>query len=160
MNADAVFQAAAGQGHDWIAARIPHQGRMCLLDRVERVGASDAVCSAVSHAAIDIPMRHGDRLGAACGIEYAAQAMALHGALVAQARGVPPATMGFLVSVRSVKLHVRRLDDAGDRISVQVTNEADNGDHSIYSFALSAAGRPLLDGRAVVMLDVAPSLAP
>ena len=40
------------------------------------------------------------------------------------------------------------------------TNEADNGDHSIYSFALSAAGRPLLDGRAVVMLDVAPSLAP
>ena len=27
---------ASGQGHDWIAARVPHQGAMCLLDRVER----------------------------------------------------------------------------------------------------------------------------
>ena len=49
MNADAVFQAAAGQGHDWIAARVPHQGRMCLLDTVEHVTATDVVCTATSH---------------------------------------------------------------------------------------------------------------
>ncbi len=160
MSLEAVFQAAAGQGHDWIAARVPHQGRMCLLDTVERVGAAEAVCIAISHIDADNPMRDGGRLGAACGIEYAAQAMALHGALIAQARGVPPPKMGFLVSVRSVNLHVQRLDDAGERLTVQVTNEADNGDHSVYSFALSADGRPLLDGRAIVMLDVAPSLSP
>ena len=157
MNAAAVFQAAAGQGHAWIAARVPHQGRMCLLDRVERMDDNEVVCTAVSHRDIDNPMRDAGRLGAACGIEYAAQAMALHGALMAKARGVPAPTMGFLVSVRSVNLHVSRLDDVPDRITVQVTNEADNGDHSIYSFALSSAGAPLIDGRAVVMLNVTPS---
>ena len=35
MSLNAALAAAAGQGHDWIAARVPHQGRMCLLDRVE-----------------------------------------------------------------------------------------------------------------------------
>ena len=159
MSADAVFQAAAGQGHDWIAARVPHQGRMCLLDTVEQVTASDVVCTAISHIAPDNPMREAGRLGAAAGIEYAAQAMALHGALVAEARGVPPPTMGFLVSVRAVVLHVSRLDDAGERLTVQVHSDADNGDHSIYTFALSADGRPLIDGRAIVMLDAAPLLA-
>ena len=37
MNTDSTgrfFNAAAGQGHDWIAARVPHQGRMSLLDSV------------------------------------------------------------------------------------------------------------------------------
>lgn len=159
MKAAAVFQAAAGQGHDWIAARVPHQGRMCLLDRVERMGAGEAVCSAISHTDPDNPLCDDGRLGAACGVEYAAQAMALHGALMAQARGVPPPSMGFLVSLRSVQLHVARLDDVGERITIQVTNEADNGDHSVYSFSLHANGRPLLDGRAVVMLDVNPSVS-
>lgn len=160
MNASAVFQAAAGQGHDWIAARVPHQGRMCLLDTVEQVTTTDVVCTAISHTAADNPLRHADRLGAACGIEYAAQAMALHGALVAQALGVPPPTMGFLVSVRSVELHVSRLDDVGERLTVRVHRDADNGDHSVYTFALSAGERPLVEGRAVVMLDAAPHISP
>lgn len=159
VDGEAVFRAAAGQGHDWIAARVPHQGRMCLLDRVEQVTADGAVCTAVSHANADNPMRDSGRLGAACGIEYAAQAMALHGALIAQARGVPPPSMGFLVSVRAVALHVSRLDDVGERLTVQVHSDVDNGDHSVYSFALSADGRALIDGRAVVVLDAAPLLA-
>ena len=161
MNPEALFQAAAGQGRDWIAARIPHQGRMCLLDRVEHIGAAEVVCSAISHTDADNPMREGGRLGVACGIEYAAQAMALHGALIAQARGAPPPSMGFLVSVRSVALHVSRLDDVPGRLTVQVANDADNGDHSVYTFALNAAdGRPLVDGRAVVMLNAVPFLSP
>ena len=160
MSAATVFGAAAGQGRDWIAARIPHQGRMCLLDRVERMSAAESVCSATSHADADNPLREGGRLGAACGIEYAAQAMALHGALVAQALGVPPPTMGFLVSVRSVELHVSRLDDVGERLTVRVHCDADNGDHSVYTFALSVGERPLVEGRAVVMLDAAPHISP
>lgn len=157
MSADTVFDAAAGQGRDWIAARIPHQGRMCLLDRVDRMSAAESVCSAISHTDADNPLREGGRLGAACGIEYAAQAMALHGALAAQARQVPAPTMGFLVSVRSVALHVARLDDVPGRLMVHAHSDADNGDHSVYTFAISAEdGRPLVDGRAVVMLDAAP----
>ena len=39
---DAVFQRAAGQGRDWIAARVPHQGRMCLLDGVLLTDTSES----------------------------------------------------------------------------------------------------------------------
>ena len=161
MSADTVFDAAAGQGRDWIAARVPHQGRMCLLDGVLRADGSGVTCSTLSHHEPDHPMRQAGRLGAACGIEYAAQAMALHGALAAQARQVPAPTMGFLVSVRSVALHVARLDDVPGRLTVQAHSDADNGDHSVYTFAISAEdGRPLVDGRAVVMLDAAPLVSP
>ena len=153
---DAVFQRAAGQGRDWIATRVPHQGRMCLLDGVLRADGSGVTCRTNSHRQPDHPMRQGGRLGAACGIEYAAQAMALHGALAAEARGATAPKRGFLISVRAVELHVPRLDDVAGEITVQVHTDADNGDHSVYAFSLSAGARCLVEGRAVVMLD-APS---
>ncbi|SCC92600.1 putative 3-hydroxylacyl-(Acyl carrier protein) dehydratase-like protein [Thiomonas sp. X19] len=75
--------------HAWIAAHIPHQGSMCLLDAVLRWDAQHIVCSATSHRDASNPLRQFDRLGAACGIEYAAQAMAVHGALVAEHDRMP-----------------------------------------------------------------------
>ena len=160
MKAAAVFQAAHGQGHDWIAARVPHQGAMCLLDRVESASAQAIRCHARSHRDAANPLRQHGRLGAACGVEYAAQAMALHGALAAQAEGRRAPAMGFLVSVRQLLLHVTRLDDLAGDLCVRAETEADNGDHSVYAFALSDdGGRPLLAGRAIVMLDAPASLA-
>ena len=144
-------------GQSEIASRIPHQGSMCLLQEVQAMDADHIICATRTHLDPANPMREGGRMGAALGIEYAAQAMALHGALAAQARQVPAPTMGFLVSVRSVALHVARLDDVPGRLTVQAHSDADNGDHSVYTFAISAEdGRPLVDGRAVVMLDAAP----
>ncbi|MDO5623732.1 MAG: hydroxymyristoyl-ACP dehydratase [Pseudomonadota bacterium] len=147
------FAAAAGQGRDWIAARIPHQGRMCLLDGVTSASADAITCTARSHRAPDNPLRQSGRLGAACGIEYAAQAMALHGALRADMHGTPKARSGMLISVRQVALHVTRLDDIAEELTVSATCDSDNGDHCVYAFQLNAAGRALLQGRAVVMLD-------
>ena len=66
-----------------IAARIPHQGSMCLLDAVLAWDSGQIHCRASSHRQPDNPLRAAARLGAACGIEYAAQAMAVHGALLA-----------------------------------------------------------------------------
>lgn len=154
MSDAVVFAAAAGQGHDWIAARVPHQGRMCLLGRVEHADAQGLRCRADSHRAPDHPMRQHGRLGAACGVEYAAQAMALHGALAAEARGAARPARGFLVSLRKLRLHVPRLDDVAGELVVQVQTDADNGDHSVYQFLLGdAGGRPLVEGRALVVLD-------
>ena len=50
---------------DWIAAHVPHQGRMCLLDAVLSWDASAIECSASSHRACDHPLRAHGRLGAA-----------------------------------------------------------------------------------------------
>jgi hypothetical protein len=66
-----------------IAARIPHQGSMCLLDTVLRWDAEEILCQTGSHLLADNPLRAAGRLGVANAIEYAAQAMAVHGALLA-----------------------------------------------------------------------------
>ena len=93
-----------------IAARVPHRGRMCLLDRLLGWDAQAIECSATGHADAAHPLRTASGLLAPAAIEYAAQAMALHGALLARATGVP-ATPGFLASARGVQLHRLRLDD-------------------------------------------------
>jgi predicted hotdog family 3-hydroxylacyl-ACP dehydratase len=90
--------------HAWIARHIPHQGSMCLLDYVEAWDQERIQCRASSHRAADNPLRAYGRLGAACGIEYAAQAMAVHGALLD--RRAVPARVGYLVSVRDTQLQV------------------------------------------------------
>jgi len=135
---------------------------MCLLDAVEAWDQERILCRASSHRAADNPLRAQGRLGAACGIEYAAQAMAVHGALLA-----PPdstcARVGYLVSVRGARLLVPRLDDIEADLRVEAACITRNENHILYRFSVSAAGRLLLDGRAAVVLDaeaLIPTLAP
>jgi predicted hotdog family 3-hydroxylacyl-ACP dehydratase len=149
-----VFAAARSQGHAWIAERVPHAGRMCLLDGVVQATAQAIICTADSHRAVDHPLRQDGRLGVACGVEYAAQAMALHGALLAEQRQAARPRAGMLISLRGVRLHVARLDGIDSALTVQAGCEADNGDHCVYGFHLSVDGRALLEGSAVVVLDV------
>jgi predicted hotdog family 3-hydroxylacyl-ACP dehydratase len=125
---------------------------MCLLDCVETWDQQCIQCRASSHRAIDNPLRAYGRLGAACGIEYAAQAMAVHGALLA-----PPAStrarLGYLVSVRGTKLHVPRLDDIAGDLRVEATCITRSENNILYRFSISAAERTLLEGRAAVVLN-------
>ena len=138
--------------HAWIARHIPHHGSMCLLDYVEAWDPQRIQCRASSHRAADNPLRAYGRLGAACGIEYAAQAMAVHGALLA-----PPdstrARVGYLISVRGTQLHVPRLDDIAADLRVEATCITRSENNILYQFSVSAAGRLLLDGRAAVVLN-------
>jgi predicted hotdog family 3-hydroxylacyl-ACP dehydratase len=68
--------------HAAICARLPHAGRMCLLERLESWDGDSITCIATSHRDADNPLRRGGRLHAVAGVEYAAQAMALHGSLL------------------------------------------------------------------------------
>ena len=137
--------------HAAIAARIPHQGSMCLLAAVVDWSADGISCRAVSHADPANPLRAEGRLGAANGIEYAAQAMALHGALLAVRADRP--RQGYLTSVRGVRLHVARLDDLPGELDVRAERLSGDADHVLYRFSVSHDGRCLVDGRAAVVLD-------
>ena len=145
--------------HDDIALRIPHQGRMCLLERVVQWNVERIHCKAISHRASDNPLRAQGRLGIACGIEYAAQAMALHGALIGEAAGgnLAPPRVGYLASVRSVILHASRLDDVEGDLTVSAERLMGDAGNIVYSFEVAAGERPLLSGRATVVL--APSMS-
>lgn len=137
--------------HAWIAARIPHQGSMCLLDRVLAWDASSIDCCANSHHHSHNPLRHANRLGVVNGIEYAAQAMAVHGALLAGTNAAPAA--GFLTSVRNVIWHSPTLDTAGAELLVHAERLSASDQTILYAFSLHSDERCLLTGRATVLLD-------
>ncbi len=144
----------------WMMAHIPHQGDMCLLDHVESWDAQCMTAIATSHLDVDHPLRAHDRLGAANGIEYAAQAMAVHTALLAtsQMGDTGPTERpkaGFLASVRNTNLHVARLDDLNEPMQVEVTLTHSEPNCILYAFTLRGQHTQtrLLDGRATVILD-------
>lgn len=137
--------------HAWIAARIPHQGTMCLLDGILEWDSQRILCRADSHRALDNPLRSHGCLHAACGIEYAAQAMAVHGALCSTDGGRP--RTGFLASVRSVELAVDRLDDVATPLFVAAQRLGGDDNNVLYGFVVSDHGKTLLAGRAAVILN-------
>lgn len=140
----------------WIEAHIPHQGTMCLLDEVLAWDTERIRCVGRSHRDPGNPLRARGRLGIACGIEYAAQAMAVHGGLVAATSPLPrdrspPA--GYLAGVRGVRTYVHRLDDIGDDLLCDAVRAAGDETSALYDFTLTAGGATLLTGRATVILD-------
>lgn len=136
---------------------------MCLLDDVLSWDATRIRCRSNTHRTPDNPLRAHGRLGAACGIEYAAQAMAVHGALVAasaplastMARGVhgSGATVGYLASVRNVVLHVARLDDLAEELIATAERVTGDARTVLYRFSVWSGERPLLEGRAGIVMD-------
>ena len=142
----------------WIERHIPHQGNMCLLDEVVTWNPVRVQCRSSTHRDATNPLRSHDRLAAVCGIEYAAQAMAVHGALIASriTSSTQSATVaGFLASVRNVTLYADRLDDLED--DLVATAELVTGDeHTVlYDFSVSAGERVLLAGRATIVFNAA-----
>ncbi|WP_390884800.1 hotdog family protein [Cupriavidus gilardii] len=142
-------------GRDWIAAHIPHRGAMCLLDRVVDWNAMRIRCEANDHASPDHPLRAEGRLAALCGIEYAAQAMAVHGALLTAGTAATP-RVGYLASVRKVEVHAERLDTVAGPLTIEAERIGGDERQVLYEFALHGGGAVLLTGRAAVVLDATP----
>ena len=161
MNLPVSNLPAAVLSRDDIALRIPHQGSMCLLERVQEWSAERIRCEAISHLAPDNPLRAHGRLGIACGIEYAAQAMAVHGALLAQQAGQAGAVpLGYLAGVRGVRLHAADFNEVHGPITVRAERVMGDAVTIVYDFQVEAGERPLIGGRATVVLDAAAVLRP
>lgn len=145
----------------WIEDHIPHQGRMCLLDEVLDWDAEHITCRTQSHRQADHPLAVHGRLGIVCGIEYAAQAMAVHGALAAlQSSAGGPPTAGFLASVRSVRMFAARLDEVAGDLICAAARVANDGGMALYEFELRDGTTTLLTGRATVVLDAGDRVNP
>ena len=146
--------------HIGIAARVPHSGRMCLLDTLHSWTADDIHCSANSHRDAMNPLRGPRGLLAVAAIEYASQAMALHGTLsAAAATPDAPPQPGFLAAVRGVKLLVPRLDNIAGDLQVRARRLMGDANQALYAFTLhsdDAGGVLLVEGRATVILNALP----
>jgi predicted hotdog family 3-hydroxylacyl-ACP dehydratase len=133
-----------------IAALIPHAGAMCLLDGVLHWDAGSIRCLSHRHLALDNPLRRAAGLGGLCGIEFAAQAMAVHGRLAADPGGAPAA--GYLVSLRDVTCRAQRLDLLAGPLIILAERLAGDERQALYRFAVEGDGAELLGGRATVLL--------
>ena len=134
-----------------IARLIPHSGAMCLLDGVVQWDARRIQCMSRRHRAADNPLRNGERLPALCGVEYAMQAMAVHGGLTGKVGGRPRA--GYLASLRNLECRAARLDDLDGDLLVEAHLLAGETSHASYRFALQVGAVEVLSGRALVVLD-------
>jgi predicted hotdog family 3-hydroxylacyl-ACP dehydratase len=80
--------------------------------------------------------------------EYAAQAMAAHGALQAGGEAQP----GMLAALREVKLHVEHIHDIAGTLCVRAARRLARPEGSLYAFTVHADGRLLGEGRIAIAL--------
>jgi predicted hotdog family 3-hydroxylacyl-ACP dehydratase len=134
-----------------IAGMIPHAGAMCLLDGVVYWDSATIRCCSRTHRDADNPMRVEGQLPALCGIEYAAQAMAVHGGLTGLVNGKPRA--GYLAGLRDIVCRQPRLDDLEGDLIVDAERLLGDEGCVMYQFTLRIGETNVLSGRATVMLD-------
>jgi predicted hotdog family 3-hydroxylacyl-ACP dehydratase len=129
---------------------IPHHGTMCLLDGVEQWDDTSITCMTASHRDATNPLRRDNRLEGICGLEYAAQAMAVHVGLLEKGEK-RRLTVGYLGAVKNLTLRAIRLDVTGD-LTVQAIRLVGEMNCFIYSFRVSVGRETFLDGRASIFL--------
>jgi predicted hotdog family 3-hydroxylacyl-ACP dehydratase len=137
-------------GRDEIAGLIPHAGAMCLLDGVLAWDKESIRCFSTRHRSPDNPLRQAGRLGILCGVEFAAQAMAVHGGLAGAISTRPRA--GYIASLREVVCHRDRLDTLEGDLVIDAIRLMGDDERVVYSFSLFSQPQKLLTGRATVVL--------
>jgi predicted hotdog family 3-hydroxylacyl-ACP dehydratase len=140
-----------------IALRVPHRGPMCLLDSIESWSEENINARAIIHVDKN-PLTIAGKLDSTAAIEYAAQAMAVHGALlgeVAAAQGTPQRKplMGFLASVRNIACHRPWLDELKQPMSITATRTAGTQSPVSYDFSVGAGEVLYVTGKATVVLN-------
>ncbi len=134
-----------------LEALIPHAGGMCLLDSVQAWDDSRIHCQSETHRVAENPLRRDGRLAALHLAEYGAQAMAVHGGLLARAQG-QVAAPGFLASLRNLKWHIDFIETLPGPLDVHASQLMAAATGWTYQFEIHHRDTQLASGRAMVML--------
>ncbi len=130
---------------------LPHAGAMCLLEEIVAWDDGQVLLATRSHARADNPLRRAGRLDMLHLCEYGAQAMAVHGGLLAHREG-GRAAPGFLVSLRDVWLAAGELAQLPGPLEVRARRLHGDASGWQYAFEVGHAGSRLASGRAAVVL--------
>jgi predicted hotdog family 3-hydroxylacyl-ACP dehydratase len=134
-----------------LSALIPHQGTMCLLERIIEWNDASITIESDSHRSVSHPLRSANGLRAIHLCEYGAQAMAVHGALRSRGAQERPKP-GMLVSLRNVQLRRDYIDDLEGTLVVQADCLQATADSLQYTFRVTHHEDLLAEGRAMVVL--------
>ena len=138
---------------DDICSLIPHSGNMCLLDMVMSWDEENIHCSALTHRDTGNPLRRDGNLSTVNLIEYGAQAMAVHGALLARQEGRQTES-GFLLTLSDILLDTSPLPDTDEPMEIRARLIAVTSGTSRYRFVTCINEREIVSGCATVMMNM------
>ena len=127
---------------------IPHAGAMLMIDAVTAWDEEKICCSSRCHRAQDNPLRKDGRLSAHHGIEFAAQAAAIHGGLLSDGETVP---LRALAAVRQAKFARPWLDDLGGDLEITSSLIMLDQNAAIYQASLTHRGDDVAQMRLTLM---------
>ncbi|MEO6203506.1 MAG: 3-hydroxylacyl-ACP dehydratase [Nitrospirales bacterium] len=130
---------------------LPHGESMCLLSSVEYWDEFSIVCESTTHREPHNPLFKNGKLDSICGVEYAAQAIAVHIGLTkfsTHSKGPP----GFLGGIRNLKVEVGRLDQFPGNLVIRATLLLGQQTSFMYTFSMTSETVLLLAGRASIFI--------
>ena len=136
--------------HDEICELIPHAGDMCLLDSVQEWDESSITCISLAHHNKDNPLRNENGLPMSSLVEFGAQAMAIHGCLLAEKEDIGMVE-GYLGALRDVQFSEGWLSDIEDALEIYAERLFADAGNMIYIMRIKAQGKILANGRATVI---------
>jgi predicted hotdog family 3-hydroxylacyl-ACP dehydratase len=132
-----------------IETLVPQRGDMCLLDKVLDWDESRIACSAAAPSPTH-PLAREGVIHSVVACEYAAQAAAVHGGLLAPS---DTAVEGLLAKVTDVELLAMALpgDEGPLTVNAHVMSRLASG--CLYSFDVQAAGVRLATGKVMIAFE-------
>ena len=147
---------------------LPHAGAMRLIDHVLSWDQGMIQCSTATHLCPDNPLRQGGDLPAWSGLEYAAQAFALHGVLVnlenesgeSGSLAVSKPVEAYVVTVQEMNCLEDSLLTCAAPLLITANMVFSQGESAVYEFMIAVQDRdvkprPLVTGSVGVMLSSA-----
>ena len=129
-----------------VEALVPQSGAMCLLDAVEDWDSEQITCTAALRLQ-DHPLARAGSVPGVIACEYAAQATAVHGALLDGA-GSPRA--GMLASLVDVQLHCASFPRQPSEVVVHARLRSRTDAACLYAFDVASGGSAIAEGQLMV----------
>ncbi len=137
---------------DGIYERIPHSGAMRLLDCVVSWDDTSIECWATSHTDPSNPLRENGILAGLHALEYAAQAVAVHGSLMMPDRRQDKPELVYVATFRGVEMRPGALDQiAGPTLTITASLVAALSNGWSYEFSVASQAVVLARGKTAVV---------
>ena len=147
MNPDSLDFSSLPLDQHAIEQRLPHAGKMSLLQSVTHADINCLTAKTKSHLDADNPLRIAGEIASINGVEYAAQAMAIHGSLLSDK---PQA--GYIATVRNIVLDIPFLPQSNSYLVIEVEQLMSDTNGFTYQFQIHCQEQSIISGKITVFL--------
>ena len=128
---------------------MPQKGPMLLIERIVSADETTIHCIARDHMAADYPLRINGRLMPVSLVEIGAQAAAAHASFF----GISGHHKGLLLALHGVEIVDGAPHESGEQLHARATQLHFDDTGARYSFEITAAGRLVLNGQAMLKME-------